>query len=73
MFVTEAIVPMFMRFSPPPTSGPREIRTTPNSGVSAPKRSPSSFRYRSSKIRKGKGMPGIKTVERGNIGITATF
>ena len=61
-----ASVPTSVRSSPPPTSGPREISTTPNSRVPA-KQSSTRARYRDSKTCKGRTPLGKRTVCNGNI------
>src|SRR5215212_768001 len=66
-----ATVPMPKRCSPPPTSWPRSIKTTPNLVALALTRSDNMIRYRSSKTRSRKGIYGNSTLPRGNIGSTA--
>ena len=63
-----ATVPIDVRTSPPPTSLPRSMSTTPNSGTSAARQSSTSWRYRGSKTLSGSSSPGSTTLPRGNIG-----
>src|SRR5215212_8866819 len=63
-----ATVPTVKRWSPPPTSNPRSMSTTPKRP--SPRRHVSaSWRYRSSKRWSGRAAWGNSTVPRGNIGI----
>ena len=70
-WVISASVPVSNRCSPPPTSCPRSISTTPKAAWSALSSSASMIRYRSSKIRSRSGMYGNSTEPSGNIGSTA--
>jgi len=65
-----AIVPTSLRTSPPPTSLPRSISTTPNSR-SPSRQSRSNWRYRSSNTWSGRIIDGTSTDPSGNIGSTA--
>jgi hypothetical protein len=61
-----ASVPITTRWSPPPTSEPREMRTTPNV-PSKLRQSLIIWRYRGSKTWSGSVAPGKRTVPSGNI------
>src|SRR5687768_14470873 len=62
-----ATVPVSKRASPPPTSWPRSMSTTPNSRSPARQRSVS-VRYRGSNTWSGSTANGKRTLPKGNIG-----